>query len=481
VIARYLLAAVLATFQAVAADPAPAPRALPLAVEPFKGDFDGMLERRLIIVLAPYSRTFYFNDKGRERGLTADLARDFERYLNQRYQKVLGKRPLTVALVPTSRDKLMPRLLDGIGDIIAGDFTATEERRAQVDYFLPRGVGTMTEVALNGTGAPPIAAAEDLAGGVVHVRRSSSYYQSLTALNSRLKAARKPAVRLHLVPDALEDEDLMEMLNAGLVQTIIVDDYLARMWAPVLPKIRINEGAVLRSGAQAGWAMRKGSPKLQAILAEFYEKGVRQVNPVPVRIAEYGKRVKTLQDPGGTQAYKRFEQTLALFRKYGHRYGFDPLLLAAQGFQESRLDQSARSPAGAVGIMQVLPSTGAEMRVGDIEVTEPNIHAGTKYMDRLLKRHFTDAHFDDTNRSLFAFAAYNAGPTAVARLRKEAAARGLDADKWFDNVEVVAAEKIGMETTSYVRNIYKYYVSYRLMAEAQEEQKKARGEVGRAK
>jgi membrane-bound lytic murein transglycosylase MltF len=171
---------------------------------------------------------------------------------------------------------------------------------------------------------------------------------------------------------------------------------------------------------------------------------------------------------------KRFQDTLALFQKYGAKYGFDPLMLAAQGYQESQLNQKAKSHVGAIGIMQVMPATGAELRVGDIMVAENNVHAGAKYMDQLMTKYFPDAKFSESNRPLFAFASYNAGPGRISQMRKEAARRGLDPDTWFNNVEIVTAEKVGIETTTYVRNIYKYYVAYTLMVATRTEQIEAR-------
>jgi len=152
-------------------------------------------------------------------------------------------------------------------------------------------------------------------------------------------------------------------------------------------------------------------------------------------------------------------------------------MLAAQGYQESKLNQQARSHAGAIGIMQLMPATGAQMKVGDISVADANIHAGVKYMDQLMSRYFPDARFSEGNRPLFAFASYNCGPGNVARARKAAATSGLDPDKWFNNVEVVVARQIGTETTTYVRNIYKYYVAYRLTLDAQAEAVKARQQI----
>ena len=140
-------------------------------------------------------------------------------------------------------------------------------------------------------------------------------------------------------------------------------------------------------------------------------------------------------------------------------------MVAAQGYQESGLDQSARSGAGAIGIMQLLPSTAADPNVGipDIEEIDNNIHAGTKYLRFVRDRYFDDPAVDDFNATLLTFAAYNAGPARVRQLRAEAAEVGLDPNIWFDNVEVIAAKRIGRETVQYVSNITKYYVAYRLI------------------
>ncbi len=152
-------------------------------------------------------------------------------------------------------------------------------------------------------------------------------------------------------------------------------------------------------------------------------------------------------------------------------------MLAAQGYQESQLHQNKRSQVGAIGVMQLMPAIGTEMKVGNIKITEPNIHAGAKYLDQLMTQYFAGAEFSDANRSLFAFASYNAGPGRIAQMRTLAQTRGLDPNRWFNNVEIVTAEKVGIETPTYVRNIYKYYIAYKLMLERQEAQKKARETV----
>ena len=464
------------------AKPSPAPVAKPAArqlttqAKTWTGDFDVMLERRAVRVLAPYSRSLYFTDKGRERGITADNVRDFERWINKKYKKQLGKRPITVVIFPTTRDRLLPSVVQGTGDIAVGNLTITEERRKIVDFVSLPDQTSVKEVVLTGPKSAAIATTNDLAGKTVHVRKASSYHESLVALNGRFAKEGKPAMKIVLVPDALEDEDMMEMLNAGLLEAIVVDDWKAKMWAQILPKIKVNEQAVLREGGQIGWATRKGSPKLEAEILAYMKDNLTK-GVITGRVKQYMRKVKQIKDSTGTEEAKRFEQTFALFEKYGKQYNFDPLMLAAQGFQESQLNQEAKSPVGAIGVMQVMPATGKELKVGDIRTTESNIHAGAKYMDQLMTKYFPDAKFDELNRTLFAFASYNCGPGNVSKMRKAAVKGGLDPDQWFNNVEIVTAQKIGIETTTYVRNIYKYYVAYKLMQESREAGEKARKQV----
>ena len=457
----------------------PASRALPTTAKVWKGDFDGMIERRFIRILVPYSRTLYYNDRGRERGIVADEVREFEKYVNKKYAKSLGKRPFTVYMVPTTRDELLEDVANGEGDIAAGNLTITEARMRIVEFAPLARQRPVSEVVVTGPKSAPVETADGLSGRTVHVRVASSYHESLAALNARLEASGRAPAKIVLVPDALEDEDLMEMLNAGLFEAIVVDDWKARAWAQVLPRIRVNEDAVVRTGAVIGWGIRKGSPHLLAILHEFRADYAKKAGGREANIKQYTSRIRQLKDPTGSAEWKRFEALLALFRRYGDEYAFDPLMLAAQGYQESTLNQDARSRTGAIGIMQVMPATGEQMRVGDIRLSEPNIHAGAKYMDHLMSNYFRDAHFSEANRSLFAFASYNAGPGRIAQMRKEAVKRKLDPDKWFNNVEIVTAEKVGIETTTYVRNIFKYYTAYKLMLEVQAQQKKAREGLAR--
>ncbi len=456
-------------------------RRLDVAMKPWKGDFDGMLERHMIRFYVPYSRSLYFIDRGRERGISADLIRQFELWVNKKYAAQLGKRPLTAYVVVATRDKMLADLLEGRADVAVGNIKVLPELLKDVDFVAPDEKAATTEILVTGPATPAIASIDDLSGKTVHLREVSSQTLSMKALNERFKQAGKPEAKLVYLPSALEDEDLLEMLNAGLLQAVVVDDWKAKMWAQVLPKVKVHEDIVLRTKTKMGWAIRKNSPKLAAELTEFYAYYAKQTGGVPKLQRQYMARIKTLNDATATEDRKRLLALVDTFRKYGQQYNFDPLMLAAQGYQESTLNQDAKSQVGAIGVMQVMPATGAELKVGDIRQAEPNIHAGIKYMDQLMTRYFKDAKFDEQNRTLFAFASYNAGPGNISKMRKEAEKRGLDPDKWFNNVEIVTAEKIGIETTTYVRNIFKYYASYKLVTQALGAAESAKQQVPAAK
>ena len=450
-------------------------RALPLDPRPWKGDFDEMLKRRVIRVAIPYSRTLYYIDRGQEKGLTAAMARDFELYVNRKYRKQLRNRPVTLYMFPVTRDKLFDRVNDGTADIAAGNLTVTEKRLNEADFIqLPAKM--VNEIIVTGAGAPELDSLDKLSGKTVHVRPSSSYHESLLELNTRLLSKGLRQIEIVLLPDAIEDEDVMEMLDVGILQIAVIDDWKARLWSRLLARIKLHDDLVVRKGSRIGWAIRKGDYGLQKELLEFFSAANIGVKG-PEHYKSLVRKLNALKNNSEQNELKKFEQILQLFEKYGQQYRFDPLLLAAQGYQESRLDQRARSHVGAIGIMQLMPSTGAAMKVGNIRITEPNIHAGTKYLDHLLSRYFSDASFSDLDRALFAFAAYNAGPGNIAKARKLAEKAGYDPNVWFNNVEIVVAERIGSETTTYVRNVYKYYAAYKLVTDRQKEVKTVRTRV----
>ena len=430
----------------------------------WSGDFDGMVERHLIRALVPYSKTFYFLDGADQRGLEYELLKEFEKYINTK----LKKRHLKVRLIviPTKRDELLPNLAKGLGDIAAGNLTITPERLKQVNFSDPYFKG-VNEILVAGPAASQVKTVEDLSGKEIHVRASSSYYASLQSLNAKFKKAGKKQMKLVLADEYLEDEDLLEMMNANLIPMIIIDSHKGEFWKQIFTDLTLYPDIKIREGGQIAWAVRKNSPKLEEVINGFMKKHRKGTLMGNILFKRYLKSTKWVRNSLSDEEFQRFREAVQFFKKYAEMYDFDWLVVAALAYQESRIDQSKRSRAGAIGVMQLLPSTAADRNVGiqNIEKIENNIHAGVKYLRFMIDRYYAKEPMDRLNKGLFALASYNAGPAKVAKLRKEAQEMGLDPNVWFRNVEIVAAKRIGRETVQYVSNIYKYYVAYRLIVD----------------
>ena len=455
-----ITASLIAGSATEASDKKPQPEEFLAPNRKWLGDFDGMLKDRVIRVLVAYSKTFYFLDHGRQRGLDYDLLKEFEKLVNKKYNtKTLQ---VHVVFFPVPRDKLVDNLVGGLGDIAIANLTITPERQKQVDFSDPMQTG-VKELLVTGPAAPTVNSVDDLAGHIIHVRKSSSYHESLIVLNASFKKSGKPPMKLIAVNEYFEDEDLLEMVNAGLIPMIVMDNHKAHFWTQIFDKIKVHDEIAIREGGQIAWAFRKNSPKLKAIVNEFikgHKKGTMIGNMLLKRYLQSTQYVRNVLDDKEIQ---KFSSMAPMFKKYAGQYDFDHLMIAALAYQESGFDQSKRSHRGAVGVMQVMPSTAADPNIGipDIEKLENNIHAGTKYLRFITDRYYSDQPMNDGNKKLFGLASYNAGPARVRGFRKKAAAMNLDPNRWFYNVEIVAAKEIGRETVQYVSNIYKYYIAYR--------------------
>ena len=436
--------------------------------ERWTGDLDGMIERRQIRVATTYNRTHYFIDRGEQRGIAYEAFKLFEDELNAKL-KTKNLR-VNVMFIPMSREQLLQSVADGRADIAAAGLTVTAARQKLVDFSQPTRQD-IDEIVVTGPGSPQITSLDDLAGREVFVRPSSSYHEHLVALNASLRSKKLKEIVLKPAPETLEDDDVLEMVNAGLVKIAVVDNYMAEFWQPLLPQLQLHPELAVARGGVLGVAVRKGSPQLLAAANEWIAKNGPKTTFGNLVTQRYLKNTKFAKNATSPREIKRFQDTVALFRKYGDQYSLDYVLIAAQGFQESGLDHSVRSPVGAIGVMQVMPATGKELQVGDVTKLDANIHAGVKYIRFMVDTYFENEPMDRLNKGLFAFASYNAGPNRVRQLRQEAEKRGLDPNVWFNNVEQIASERIGRETVTYVSNIYKYYVAYRLALEELERRK----------
>lgn len=425
------------------------------------GDLDSMLLRREIRALVPYNQTYYYIDGSERHGIAYETLTLLEKDLKKKFK---ARAPtLNLIFIPVTRDQLIPALANGFGDIAAGNLTITPERQEDVDFSDPF-ISDAREVLISGPKSPKVESLADLSGKMLYLRQSSSYYTHVQQLNDSLEAMGKRPVKLELAEELLEDEDILQMVNAGSVPFTIVDLHKADFWAKVLDDIVVHKNLAVHTGGQIAWAFRKDSPLLAAEINAFvgtHKKGTLMGN---ILLNRYLKNADRLKNLTAEQEMAKFDATLNYFKTYGEQYDFDWLLLAAQGYQESRLDQSLISRAGARGIMQVHLNTARDpnINIPDISTPENNIHAGTKFMRFLRDRYYENLHMDAFNKTIFTLASYNAGPRRIAQMRKKAIDHNLDPNVWFGNVELITAREVGREPINYVGNIYKYYLSYKL-------------------
>ena len=445
-------------------------------VMPQFGDLDTMVERRAIRVLTVYGPGRYFLKDG-PRGTVQEYTDKLQKVVNEAFKT--GLLTVQVPVIPVARDQLFPALQAGYGDIVMAGTTVTDNRQVGVDFTNPVSK-PLKEVLITGPSAPRLGSLADLSDQTVYLRLSSSYAESVRKLSQTLVEQGQAPIRIEAVDESLEDEDLIEMVDTGLLPWAVVDDYKPQMWREVFTRVTVRDDLVLREGARLAWAIRPDSPQLKTFLDTFLKENREGTLFGNIIRNRYIRDFNWTENAMGATELSRYHKLSALFRKYGTDYGMDPTLLAAQGFQESRLDQSVRSPVGAIGVMQLLPSTAKDKNVAipNIDELEPNIEAGAKYMAFLKERYFSGPELDELNGSLLALASYNAGPGRIRRLRREAAERGYDHNLWFDNVEVIVAEQVGRETVQYVSNIFKYYLTYRWINTADAERAAARRATG---
>lgn len=425
------------------------------------GDLDEIRARRRLRVLVTYDKTRFFVTEDGPHGYEYELFREFEKRLNKGRS---SKEPrIVVVFVPTTFDRLIPDLLDGKGDIIAAGWTVTPERAAQVAFTRPY-LEDVDEIVVGRKGLQRLDSLADLAGRQVHVLRASSYAEHLRRLNNDLVESGDEPVRVIEADPSLATEDLLEIVNAGIVDLTVADRHIAAIWAQVLEHIELHEELIVNAGGDIAWAVRPNNPKLLAELNEYIEVSKQGTLLGNILFKRYYESRKWISNPLTEENLDRLHEVFALIQEYSERYDLDWHMVAALAYRESRLDHSVRSKAGAIGIMQVTPIAARDksVNIDNIEKLENNIHAGVKLLAALRDRYSEDVDLSLAARTDFALAAYNAGPANVSRMRKRALKMGFRDDVWFDHVEWAALRTVGQETVRYVADIHKYYLAYKL-------------------
>ena len=424
----------------------------------FHGDLKQLRERRLIRVLVSHTKTNFFITPKGFRGVEYDLLKAYENYLNRGPRKQRYKTHLM--FIPLPFGKLLPNLQEGFGDIAASGLTVTPERLQLVDFTDPY-ITNVEEVLVSHVNAPRIEKMEDLSGKQVAVVNNSSYIIHLELMNQTLGKLGLEPIELVKVDPLLESEDILELVNERIYDYTVVDNHIALIWQKVLENIRVDEDIVFHHNSQIAWAIQKNTPQLKKSLNQFI-----QMHAKPGRLLgnsvykKYFENTYWIERPLTHDLLKRVRCLSYYFQIYSDFYGFDWKLIAAQGYQESRFNQSLKSHAGAVGIMQIKPSTAKDKNVNipNVHKLEDNIHAGIKYMAFLRDFYFSNDNYTEEERINFTLAAYNAGPSRIRRLQRTAEAKGYNPYVWFYNVETQARNHIGLETVNYVANIRKMQI-----------------------
>jgi len=429
----------------------------------YKDDLSGLLAKKFVRVLTTVNRTNFFVSEGHLVGYEYSLLKGYENFLNKKIKK--NDLKIVFEFIPVARDELIPKLLEGYGDIGAAGLTVTEERKNEASFTRPYLTG-IKEVVVTSKKGPDLQRVDDLSGKQVWVRNSSSYYQSLVELNKKFRKQWEKPVTIIPVGEDIETEDILEMVDSGAVKITVADSHIAEAWAEVLKDIRVTN-ICLRQNANIAWMVRKNNPQLLSSLNEFlktHKKGTLLGN---VYFKRYYQNAEKLKDPLEIEEWEKIKRYKKLIKKYAQKYEFDWLLLLAMAYQESGLDHERKSSAGAVGIFQILPSTAQDKNIGinNVYTLENNIHAGVKYLDFLRDRYFSDEKISPRDQIRLSLAAYNAGPAKITKVRNLAEKMALNKNEWFRNVEFAALKVIGRETVRYVSNINKYYVLYQTVSE----------------
>jgi len=423
--------------------------------------FQQMIKQRYIRALVVYSKTDFFFDKGQPKGIQIDYLKAYEKFLNKNIKNESDK--VHILLIPVTFNQLIPNLLAGKGDIAATYLTMTPKRMEIVD-FASGGKMKANELIVTNKNNPPIRTVEDLSGKTVYALNGTSYIEHLEQCNTKLQELNLPPINIEVADPHLMAEDILEMVNSGVKDITVVDDYLAHLWHKILPDLHVDQNLALAKDNPIGWAVRKENPELKQSIQAFaqnFKPGTLLGN---ILFKRYFKNTRWIKNPNTPEEIKKFKRFIQIFKKYGQKYHFDYLALMAQAYQESGLDHSKKSHKGAIGVMQLLPSTAADKNINikDIHKVENNIHAGAKYLAFLRNRYYSKNTMTPVDQFAFSWAAYNAGPAKVERMRIMAQKMGLNPDKWFNHVEIAAGRIVGKETVQYVANIYKYYISYKL-------------------
>ncbi|GJL50213.1 MAG: hypothetical protein NPIRA01_14400 [Nitrospirales bacterium] len=420
-------------------------------------DFDNIQHHGVLRVLTRNNPATYFLWRGKLLGFEYELAHHFAKKHKLRMEMI----------VPPSRKDLLPWLREGKGDVIAASMTISPERETEGVAF-SRPYFTISEIVVARDDEPEdrLQQPEDLAGRTLAVRRSSSYWTTLEALQNQ-------GIQLELIeaPEELETEEIIARVASGEYDLTVADSHLVDI--ELTSRQDIRAAFPLGDPKQHGWLVRRTNPNLRQAINAFLKKEYRGVF-YNLTVQKYFENERDIREHVQLRVSQTGELSPydALVEQYATQYGFDWRLIVAQMYQESRFDPDARSWAGAVGLMQVLPRTAKSLGFHDLGSPESGIHAGVKYLSWVRDRFEPELSVSD--RMWFTLAAYNVGQGHVLDARRLARQQGRNPNRWFGHVEetirLLSKRKYAKharhgycrcsEPVKYVREIKQRYEAY---------------------
>ncbi|WP_158589079.1 MltF family protein [Alginatibacterium sediminis] len=442
--------------------------------QPSFGDYAQMEERQMIRALVVFGRADFFMDQGHMTGLQVELLGHFETFINK--GKATRDR-VRIKYIPVTFDQLIPALQDGRGDIAAAFLSPTPER-AKLVSLIPGLINDVDEILVSHSSNTEVTTWDSLKGKEIVVLKNSSYAENIERVNKDLGFWSFDKIKMREGDSEFASEDLLEFVNEGIIDFTVIDSYKAELWQKVLPNIQLHPDIFLSKGNSLGWAVRQESIELKEKIEAFIQSEVKPGSLLGnMLIKRYYESTSWVKKAISSSERDRLNRLMPIFEKYAQQYNFDPLVLVAQAYQESGLNNDLVSDRGAVGVMQLLPSTGAEMGIKDLSNVDQNIKAGAKYMSWLREYHLSDYELAPNEQLAFNWAIYNAGPGRLKTILKKTEELGLDPTKWFGNVELATAQIIGQETVKYVANNFKYYAAYRFILELEQQKSESTQEL----
>ena len=407
-------------------------------------------------VLVNQTRNTYSSVRGKPVVIENLRLEAFLAFLNQ--PRGGTTRSVSLKVIPLPKTRLLEAMQRGEGDLLVAGEVLEVPAQSSLVASQPI-VRQVPLVFVTRQGQRRYKSIEQLAGRMVVLPYGSAAWPAIHRLNQQLRDLKQAPLMIKWAAPTLGPEDVLEMVAAGIYRLAVVELPVAERWAKVLPGLRIDRHLELERSGSLNWLMPADAPDLLASVNYFLRNYSPPKSADNAFRSAYRNQYK-VHDPLTASAQRRLEKVRPVLQKYAAEQQFDWLLLAAIAYKESSLNPAARSPNGAIGLMQITPVAARAVGMSDFHSLDDNVQTSAKYLARIRRNFFSSPQMDERERQAFILAGYNLGPQRVQNLRTEARRQGLNPDQWFFQVERVAAEKFGLHTVTYVNSLNKYYQAF---------------------